>query len=171
MNAIVVYESHWGNTATVARAVAEGIGSDVRALDTDAANTIDLSGVKLIVAGAPVIAFRLASDGMRKQIAGDTKAPVPPDVSHPLMRAWLDGLPSGQGWGAAFETRIWWSPRGATGTIESKLKRAGYAKLARAERFIVAGSYGPMREGELERSRSWGRSLAEALAAKGAETA
>ncbi|MEI2688640.1 MAG: hypothetical protein V9H69_02590 [Anaerolineae bacterium] len=26
MKAIVVYASHWGNTATVARAIAEGIG-------------------------------------------------------------------------------------------------------------------------------------------------
>ena len=26
MKAIVVYESHWGNTASVARAIAEGLG-------------------------------------------------------------------------------------------------------------------------------------------------
>jgi flavodoxin len=34
MKAIVVYESHWGNTAAVARAIAEGIGPDARVLST-----------------------------------------------------------------------------------------------------------------------------------------
>ena len=166
MNAIVVYESHWGNTAAVARAIAEGIGAGTRALDTEEASGSALQGVDLIVAGAPVIAFGLAREGMRRQIAGDVKAPTPPDVSHPLLRAWLDALPPGVGWGAAFETRIWWSPRGATGTIESKLKRAGYRKLATARRFIVAGAYGPLRDGELDRARDWGAMLAQEFAAK-----
>ena len=164
MKAVVVYESHWGNTATVARAVAEGLGHGARALTTDEATGSLMDGVDLIVCGAPVIAFSLAGGNARKQIAGDTKAPTPPDVSHPLMREWLDALPPGVGSAAAFETRIWWSPRGATGTIESKLKKAGYAKLAKGERFIVAGSYGPIQDGEVERARAGGAELA-ALAA------
>jgi len=160
MKAIVVYESHWGNTATVARAIAEGLGSGTQALTTDEATGTAMTGVELIVCGAPVIAFSLAGGNARKQIAGDSKAPTPPDVSHPLMREWLDALAPGSGRAAAFETRIWWSPRGATGTIESKLRKAGYPKLTKAERFIVAGSYGPMKEGELERARAWGAKLA-----------
>ena len=112
-----------------------------------------------------MIAFSLAGGDARKQIAGDTKAPTPPDVSHPLLREWLDALPPGTGSAAAFETRIWWSPRGATGTIESKLRKAGYTKLTKGERFIVAGSYGPMKDGELERARAWGAELAALAAA------
>jgi flavodoxin len=34
MKAIVVYESYWGNTAAVARAIAEGLGPDARAIST-----------------------------------------------------------------------------------------------------------------------------------------
>ena len=34
MKAIVVYESHWGNTAAIARAIVDGIGLKVRALST-----------------------------------------------------------------------------------------------------------------------------------------
>lgn len=166
MNAIVVYESHWGNTEAVARAVAEGIGGGAAVLNTTEAGGSALSGVDLIVAGAPVIAFALPREGVQKQIAADIKAPRPPDVSHPLLRTWLDGLPSGRGWGAAFETRVWWSLRGSTGTIESKLRKAGYQRLATAERFIVTGGYGPLREGELERARQWGAVLARELAAK-----
>ena len=164
MKAVVVYESHWGNTEAVARAIAEGIGPEARVMHTDEATGPNLAGTDLIVAGAPVMAFSLPREGMRSQIEGDTKAPVPPDVSHPLMRTSLDALPAGSGWAAAFETRIWWTPRGATGTIEAKLKRAGYARLAKSERFIVAGAYGPLRDDELVRARRWGASLAQALA-------
>ena len=113
------------------------------------------------MAGAPVIAFSLPRGGTQKQLEGDTKAPRPADLSHPLLRAWLDALPAGRGWFAAFETRIWWTPRGATGTIESRLTKAGYRRAAKAERFIVAGAYGPLREGELERARAWGATLGE----------
>jgi flavorubredoxin len=171
MKAIVVYESHWGNTGAVAQAIAEGLGPDVRALHTDEATRSIVADADLIVAGAPVIAFSLSRAATRAQIAGDVKAPTPPDVSHPLLREWLDALPRRDGWMAAFESRIWWSVRGATGTIEAKLRKAGYRKLAPAERFIVAGAYGPLRGGELERARRWGEALAQALEAKGAAKA
>ena len=35
MKVIVVYESHYGNTAAVAKAIAQGFGPDARALTTD----------------------------------------------------------------------------------------------------------------------------------------
>jgi hypothetical protein len=145
MHAIVVYESHWGNTEAVARAIAEGLGPDTPVLTTDQATGPAMEGVDLIVAGAPVIAFGLGRTGLREQIARDEKAPVAADVSHPLLREWLDGLPAGQGRAAAFETRIWWSPRGATSTIEAKLRHAGYATLCKGQRFVVDGAYGPLR--------------------------
>jgi hypothetical protein len=163
MRAIVVYESHWGSTAAVARAIAEGMGHDVPALHTDDAYSAALAGVDLIVAGAPVIAFGLPRLGARRQLAGDVTAPRPADLSHPLLREWLDVLACSRGWAAAFETRIWWSPRGATATIESKLREAGYLKLTKAERFIVGGAYGPLRDGELARARVWGATLAALL--------
>jgi flavodoxin len=49
MHAIVVYESHWGNTAAVARAIADGLGPEARALTTDEAVGPALEGVDLIV--------------------------------------------------------------------------------------------------------------------------
>ena len=163
MKAVVVYESHFGNTAAVARAIAEGIGHDARALNTDEATADAIGDADLIVAGAPVIAFGVSRDGMKEQIAAAAeKAPTPADVSHPLMRTWLERLPVGPRLGAAFDTRIWWSPRGATGTIESRMKRFGYRLAGKSERFIVAGGYGPLRDGELQRARAWGATLAQA---------
>ena len=167
MNAVVVYESHWGNTAAVARAIAEGLGPEVRALTTDAATAAALSDADLIVAGAPVIAFRLASDKMRAGLVNDSgKAPTPPDLSHPSMRSWLKDLPWGHGRSAAFETRVWWSPRGATGDIERGLQGAGYPPCAKAGRFVVTGTYGPLKEGELDRARQWGAELAASMNAE-----
>jgi hypothetical protein len=164
MKAVVVYESHWGNTAAVARAIAEGLGPEARALTTDEASAPTIKDADLIVAGAPVIAFGLSSDKMRENIAADAgKAPSPPDLSHASMGSWLGGLPVGHGRSAAFETGLRWSPGGATGAIDRGLAGAGYRRVAKARRFVVKGTYGPLRDGELERARLWGAELADAI--------
>jgi hypothetical protein len=164
MKAIVVYESLWGNTAAVARAIAEGLGSGAKALSTAEANTAALAGVDIIVAGAPVLGFSVPSDRMIQTIeAGKVRENVPPDTSQPSMRSWLDALAAGRGRSAAFETRIWWSPGGSTGGIERGLESKGYSPLAKPRRFIVKGKYGPLREGEIEKARAWGADLAQAM--------
>lgn len=166
MKAIVVYESLWGNTAAVARAIAEGLGPDARALSTAEATPAAVAGADLIVAGAPLFAFRLPTDAIRETIrkkAGTFAAP--PDLSHPALRTWLAALPPGRGRGAAFETRMWFSPGGATGAVLRGLKQAGYAPLARGKRFGVAGMTGPLKRGERERARAWGARLARAAGA------
>jgi len=164
MKAVVVYESLWGNTAAIARAVADGIGPEARALSTAEAAGPAIADADLVVAGAPVIAFGLASEKTRESIrANPGKAPAPPDLSHPPMRSWLDSLPQGHGRSAAFETRVAFSPGGATAAIVRGLERAGYRPVAKAQRFFVKGMYGPLREGELERARLWGAELAKAM--------
>ena len=165
MKAVVVYESLWGNTAAVARAIAEGLGEGAVALTTDAADPAAIADADLIVAGAPVLGFRLGTEGMREGLASsEAGAPTPPDLGHPSMRAWLAALPRGSSACAAFETRIWWSPRGATGDIEGFLTRAGYRVAAKAQKFVVIDKYGPLRDGEIERARRWGAELARVLA-------
>jgi len=158
MNAVIVYESLWGNTAAVARAVAEGMGPGARAVTTDEATPAVVAAADTLVVGAPVIAFGLASEKTRDGIKDPAN---PPDTAHPSLKSWLEALPDGHASAAAFETRLWWSPRGATGPIERGLKGAGYNVVAKSERFVVEGKYGPLREGELDRARAWGRSLAE----------
>lgn len=164
MKAIVVYESHWGNTAAIARAIAEGIGPTTRALSTAEAVGDALAGVDLIVAGAPLLGFSLPTEAMLKGLAGNAgRDPTPPDLSHPALRAWLDTLPAGSGGAAAFETRIWWSPGSAAKTALGRLVHKGYQPVAKAQRFIVQGKYGPLRAGELERAKRWGAELAQAV--------
>lgn len=164
MKAVVVYESLWGNTAAVARAIAGGIGPDARALSTGEASREAVADADLIVAGAPVLGFRLPTEAMRRSIAtSERNAPTPPDLSQPSLSSWLDQLAPGGGRFAAFETRIWWSPGGATGAIADRLQRAGYAPLAKPIKFVVKGKYGPLRDGELGRASRWGAELARAM--------
>jgi hypothetical protein len=160
MKAIVVYESHWGNTAAIARAIAEGIGPEARALSTTEASGAALDGVELIVAGAPLLGFSLPTESMLKGLAATPRDKPQPDLAHPSMRAWLEALPQGSGRAAAFETRIWWSPGSAAKAILTRLEGRGYRAVAKAQPFMVQGRYGPLRPGELERAKAWGAELA-----------
>jgi hypothetical protein len=166
MKAIVVYESHWGSTAAVAHAIADGFGPEARALRTDEASGAAIEGADLIVAGAPVMAFSLPSEKTVDGLARDPGKGKPADVTHPPLRWWLEKLPRGHGRSAAFETRLWWSPGGATGAIERALSGAGYERLAKAAKFVVKGGQGPLRDGELDRARQWGVQLRQALDAE-----
>lgn len=163
MKALVVYESLWGNTAAVARAIAEGIGPEAQVMSTAEATADVVAGADLIVAGAPLFAFRLPTEEVRESIRKDPGRGPAPDLTHPSMRSWLETVPVGAGRSAAFETRMKVSPGGATGAISKGLEKAGYRPLAKARKFVVTGRYGPLREGELERARRWGAELAQAM--------
>jgi len=159
VTALVVYESFWGNTAAIARAIADGIG-DARAMTTDEATPELVATTDLVVVGAPILGFQLPTEDMRTSLPAQHGAPGPADISHPSMRAWLDALPPGQGACATFETRISWSPGSSAKAIEKALTSAGFTAIAPVGKFIVAGKYGPLKDGELERARAWGRELA-----------
>jgi flavorubredoxin len=161
MKAIVVYESHWGNTAAVARAIAEGIGAGATVLNTSEATGAAIAGADLIVAGAPILGFSLPTESMIKSLeTGAARDPTPPDTSHPSMRAWLEKLPKGAGRCAGFETGIWWSPGSAAKAIQRRLEGLGYRPAGKPQRFKINGKYGPMVAGELERAKAWGAELA-----------
>jgi len=160
MNAIVVYESLWGNTAEVARAVAEGLGPGARALRTDEAGPADVEAADLIVAGAPVFGFKLSSEKMRDGIRQSPGKGPAPDLTCPLLRTWLADVPRGSAWCAAFDTQV----RGPFGKgapeIVQLLEARGYTSIAEPQGFVVKGSQGPLKKGEAERARAWGEQLA-----------
>jgi len=163
MKAVVVYESFWGNTARIARAVAEGIGPGAVALATDQATGEALQGADLIVAGAPLLGFDLPTEDMRKTLGGNLAGP-PADLGHPSMRSWLDRCPAGTARCAGFETRIWWSPGSSAKKISHALREKGFSAAGPDEKFLVTGKYGPLKEGEIDRARQWGARLAQSIA-------
>lgn len=160
LRAVVVYESLWGNTAAIARAIAEGIGDGARALSTAEATPDALVGVDLIVAGAPVLAFHMSSDRTRADIAARPAPGAPmPDLSHPSMQSWLDALTPGTAACAAFDTEVRGPFGKAAPTIAQALQAKGYRFLEPGEGFVVSGKYGPLRAGELQRAGHWGEHL------------
>jgi len=163
MRVVVVYESLWGNTAAVARAIAEGIGPEAKVFSTREATGEAVAGADLIVAGAPLHAFGLPRESRRSTIRVNPGRGPAPDLSIPTLHSWLEALPAGQGRVAAFETRFKGSPGGATGGILRRLEAKGYRRIAKGQRFLIKGTYGPLREGEIERARQWGAELAKAL--------
>ncbi len=173
MKAVVVYQSLWGSTAAIARAIVEGLGPGAVALSTNDATHEAIAGADLIVAGCPVHAFNLPSvstveQAVKKPAGGNA---VVADSSHRLMRDWLTELPQGSGRFAAFDTRSR-GPLGKGGAsrIAARLEGAGYSRLVKREGFYVAlkpdriTGEGMLLPGEVDRAREWGRSLALALA-------
>jgi hypothetical protein len=174
MKAVVVYQSIWGNTAAIARAIAEGIGAGAKAVSTTEATPDVLKGVELVVAGSPIHAFNLPSaDSVRStQTRASGPVGVPTDVSHRLMRDWLLEVPTGTGAAAAaFDTRVR-GPlgRGGAKRILKALDRAGLTPIAKPRGFYVAMGAnqgvpkGTLLEGEVERARQWGKELAAIVA-------
>lgn len=164
MKAVVVYDSLWGNTAAIGKAIAEGIGSDAKALRTDEATAEAIAGADLLVVGSPLLAFSLPTENVRDNIGEqEARGAHPPALGQPSIRSWLESLPDGNGRAAAFETRIWWSPGSAAKTILNSLEDKGYTPVPEAQKFIVKGKYGPMKDGEIERARQWGAELASSL--------
>jgi hypothetical protein len=110
-----------------------------------------------------VLAFRLSTpevlEGMRTRPGKGT----PPDLSHPPVRSWLESLPAGAGAGAAFDTRVRGPFGSAAPAILEGLEKAGYRGIVEPAGFKVKGQQGPLRDGELERARQWGRELAAAV--------
>jgi hypothetical protein len=170
MKALVVYESLFGNTSTIARAIAEGLGT--RALSTAEATAAEIADVDLIVAGAPIHILGLPSAKTREDVrtGGYGQPPSVPDLSHPPMREWLAALPKRRCRSAAFETGVdAWYGHGAATKIARGFERVGYAAVVRPQRFNVTGrplqptAFGVLCEGEIERARQWGVILAKLL--------
>jgi len=168
MRALVVYESLFGNTERVAKAVAEGIelGSHgdmrvevVAVRDAPVALGADLD---LVVVGGPTHAFSMTrpstrEDAMRQGgLAG---------AAGPGIREWVQGLHSGAHPQrlAVFDTRVGkvrHLPGSAARSAARALHKLGFSTLFRPESFYVEDVSGPLLDGELVRAHVWGSELA-----------
>jgi hypothetical protein len=163
MRAVVVYESAFGNTEMIARAIADGLTSVIPTRVTEvggAPGSFD-DHTDLLVVGGPTHAFGLSRPGTRQQAAKQAEHGV---VSSGVgIREWLGAIQDrGPRLGAAFDTRFK-KPRMITGSAaraaEKRLRRLGCRILVPAESYFVAGTSGPLLDGELERARRWGERL------------
>ncbi|MBW0133898.1 flavodoxin family protein [Pseudonocardia abyssalis] len=166
MDALVVVESMFGDTRRIADAVALGLGERVHARvlqvgDPDAVRAA--GGADLLVVGGPTHAFGLSRPATRRA-AAEQGAPGATEVG---LREWLAALPpaSAGRTAAAFDTRADRPrlPGSAASAAARRLRRAGYAVVARPESFRVTATPGPLVAGEEERARVWGVNLVARL--------
>ena len=169
MRALVVYESSFGNTASVARAVWEGLFSrvqDVALLDVSGAPHPLPAELDLLVVGGPTHAFGMSRPATRAD--AQAQAGVGRAEATIGLRDWVASLepPERAVYAATFDTRIY-SPHlpgsAAVGAMRA-LRRAGLQLTAESESFWVLGTRGPLRDGELERAHAWGVELSGLLA-------
>ena len=144
MKALVVYDSTYGNTEKIARAVGAALTGDVKVLRAGEVNAAELNSYDLLVIGSPTYGGR----------------PMPSVVE--LLNIIPESAIKGKNV-AAFDTRI---PTklakifGYAGERIAKSLKEKNANLAvPAEGFFVTGKEGPLKDGELERAANWGKTL------------
>ncbi len=167
MRALLVYESMFGNTETVARAVARGLGESMNVVthevSTAPPRVTDL--VDLIVVGGPTHAFSMSRPATRADALdrGATRG-----EQNLGIREWLGGLPGGPHSEllAAFDTRVSRMQR-LPGSAARRAVRTAHAhgyESAGSESFYVSDTAGPLVPGELDRAAAWGRALGADMA-------
>ena len=140
---LVVYDSAYGNTAKIAEAIAEGLGT--KALHISKFKIEYLKSLKLLVVGSPIQGWR------------------------PLegMNQWLDAFSGSQLKNikvTSFDTRMKVFFHGdASLKILGRLVDKGGSKLVDPKVFFVKGKEGPLFDGEMERAVEWGKELGKTL--------
>jgi hypothetical protein len=168
MKALVVYESMFGNTEQIARAVAAGLGESVEVQVVEVAEAAGEPGpdVPLIVAGGPTHAFSMSRENTRADAISKGAHEGEREFG---LREWMAALPSGQHSEkmATFDTKIKSMrhlPGSAAKSAARSAHRHGYESVARAESFYVDDVDGPLLDGETDRARASGRQLAASMA-------
>jgi hypothetical protein len=164
MKALVVYESMFGNTEHVARAIARGLSksADVTVYNVGDEPQAVSDGSDVIVAGGPTHAFSMSRPSTRvdavKQGASSDRSTI---VG---LREWVDGLRPGHRGQvvATFDTRVAkvrHLPGSAAKSAARILRRRGYPAVS-SKSFYVTDTTGPLLPGEIERAEAWGQMLA-----------
>lgn len=165
--ALVVFESMFGNTEAVARAVATGIaraGWEVRVGEVSDIPGAWVRDQDLLVVGAPTHAFSLSRPSTR---ADAVRQGAPRGHETTGLREWLARLPAPQDVPpvAVFDTRaskVRRLPANAGTKAAKILRRHGFQLAAEPVGFLVADVAGPLLEDETVRAAAWGESVARA---------
>ena len=174
MDALIVFESMFGNAEAIAQAVAEGLAPHVRVdvIEVGMASAALPDTLDLLVVGGPTHTLTLSRPSTRADAARRAgHALRSPDRG---LREWLDTLEGGSPHVAVgvFATRLarpWWLRLlpSAGAAIAKRLRRRGFRLLVPVESFYVAGDRGPLLPDEINRAHRWGDRLGTTLTAGG----
>jgi flavodoxin len=164
MKALVVYESMFGNTEQVARAIAKGLSQhgDVQLVEVTEAPPEVTEPVDLIVLGGPTHAFSMTRESTRRDAftQGATQGSTVVGV-----REWLEKQQRGRHLQlvATFDTKVdkvRHLPGSAARGAANAAHKLGYKTADKPMSFYVQGVSGPLLDGELGRAQAWGERLA-----------
>jgi hypothetical protein len=163
MKALVVYESLFGNTEQVARAITTGLSKymEVDLRDVSDAPPEITDFLDLIVVGGPTHAFSMSRPNTREDAFRQGATQGRRELG---LREWLGHLRSGphSEMLATFDTKVdkvRHLPGSAAKGAAKVARKHGYSP-SRTESFYVADVSGPLLEGELDRAEAWGERLA-----------
>jgi flavodoxin I len=144
MKALIVYDSVYGNTEKIAKAIGGAIAGEVKVLRMDEVDYSELKTLDLLIVGSP-------TQGGRPTLAIQ-------DFLNKVAEEAIKGINV-----AAFDTRFSTRLVGifgyAAGKIADSLKRKGGTLILSPQGFFVKGKEGPLKEGELERAASWAQEI------------
>ncbi|UQU61840.1 flavodoxin [Couchioplanes caeruleus] len=165
MKALIIFESMFGNTRSIACAIAEGLQETYEVNVADVSGRPRAYGIDLLVVGGPTHAFSMSRASTREDAA--RKGTVRQGSAGTGLRDYFDSSPVLHGIpAAAFDTKINKPlvPGSAARRAQKELRRLGCRIVLPAENFLVTDTTGPLVEGERERARQWGAALAAAAA-------
>lgn len=152
MRAYIIYDTVYGNTEQIAKAIGAGLSGDVNVVRVGDAKASEVQRVDLLIVGSPV-------HGGRATPAIDVFLQQFPPHS-------LEGKQV-----AAFDTRFEAEEQGvglrllmsviryAAECIAKDLAKKGGRLVAEPAGFIVENKEGPLKQGELERATQWARAI------------
>lgn len=143
MKALVIFDSLYGNTEQIAKAIGGGIGEEAKVVKVGEVKAEDIAPYPYVIIGSPTQGGRMT----------------------PAIKKFLDSLSAEALTGkrfAAFDTRVkgwakifgWAAPR-----IEKAIKEKGGNTTAQPQGFYVKGTKGPLLDGELERATTWAKAI------------
>jgi flavodoxin len=148
MKTLVVYDSVYGNTAIIARAIGDAVPGEVKVVPVAHANEDDLRSADLLIIGSP------------------THGALPTEAVQGLLQR--VGAPVREGARVAtFDTRLTWGFLERWGgfaapKMADTLQDKGWTLVGELGGFFVRGlRKGPLKRGEAERATTWAEGLVE----------
>jgi flavodoxin len=171
VRALVVYESMYGNTKRIARAIGDGLatGLEVDVFEVDSAPR-STDGYDIILVGGPTHAFTMSTRQSRADTVKKADSAV---VSVGIgIRDWIDSVAPHRETTqfATFDTRYdkpTWITGSAARRAASRMQQRGFHRLSPAMSFFIEHAEGPLADGQIDQAFEWGERMAVRLVMAG----
>lgn len=155
MNALTVYDSVFGNTEKIARAIGDAIGSQgtTETLPVGQVTADKMRGLDVLVVGSPTRSLR-PTEAVAKFLGQ-----LPKDYLRGIRVAAFDTRWALENIDSGFLRVVVGKGGYAANAIGRMLKKKGGLLAVPPEGFLVTGIEGPLKEGETERAAEWARQI------------